>query len=590
MVKMRTSTAIAKFLERAGTEYFFGYVGHGNWALLDALASETKIKGIRARCEDHAMHMADCFYRIRRRGPIPVVCVTGGPGATNIVGPLAEAFYEDSAMLVLVGAGPSQWFDRGGIQESYRYGPEEWVQIVKPISKKALMVNRPDTTLEMFVRAYKTACTGRPGPVVVQVPFDIQNTETEVLEIPDPQEWAIFHPPGPDPNGVSRAADLISASRRPFALVSTGLLNSRAWGELLKFSESFQVPVGTTFAGKGAFPEDHPLYVGIPGRFGDEHGVKTAQTCDLVISIGNRFTDLTTAAWTIYNIPEKTKLIHIDLDPEEIARVYPVEVALVSDPHLALRALIDELKGRGFRGGAESSWLPQINAWRREWRERVKGMRESDSSPLHYARLYHEAGEAIREVDPETSILIDTGSSLCFAPSFLKAPSRFISTNNDHFIRMGWSIPGLIGARLANPSHPAIAFVGDGSFMMTGTALATAVEYDIPAVWVILNNRSVQFERRMKNIYGKEVFCDYRIERTGELWNPDFIKMAEALGAEALKLNKPEDIKPTLKRALEAGRPFLVDGEIDINIEPYNPVSFAYTADFFDRGLKKPPF
>ncbi len=390
--------------------------------------------------------------------------------------------------------------------------------------------------------------------------------------------------------GFSTAADLIMASQRPFALVSSGLLNSRAWGELLEFSEGLQIPVGTTFAGKGAFPEDHPLYVGIPGRFGDEHGVKTAQNCDLLLSIGNRFTDLTTAAWTIYKIPETTKLIHIDLDPEEIARVYPTEVAIVSDPRLALRALIDELAARGFQGAADTSWLRRINTWRAEWLEKVRDMRESDSSPLHYARLYHEAGEAIKEVDPETSILIDTGSSLCFAPSFLKAPSRFISTNNDHFIRMGWSVPGLIGAQLANPSHPAIAFVGDGSFMMTGTAVATAVEYDIPAVWVILNNRSVQFERRMKNIYGKEVFCDYRIEKTGELWNPDFVKMAEALGAETFKLERPEEIRPTLKRALEAGRPAVVVAEIDINIEPYNPIAFAYTADFYDRGLAKPPF
>jgi acetolactate synthase-1/2/3 large subunit len=590
MVKMRTATAIAKFLERAGTEYFFGYVGHGNWALLDALASETTIQGIRARCEDHAVHMADCFYRMRRGGPIPVVCVTGGPGATNIVGALAEAFYEDSAMIVLVGAGPSQWFDRGGIQESYRYGPEEWIQIVKPITKKAFMVNRPDTTLEMFVRAYKTACTGRPGPVVVQVPFDIQNTATEILEIPDPRPWAMFHAPGPDQEGIRRAADLIVASQKPFVLASTGLLNARAWDELIEFSERFQMPVGTTFVGKGAFPEDHPLYVGIPGRFGDEHGVKTAQNCDLLLALGNRFTDLTTAAWTVYNIPATTKLIHIDLDPEEIARVYPAEVAVVSDPRLALQALIDELKARDFKGPADGSWLRQINAWRAAWRDKVRHMREADSSPLHYARLYHEAGEVIRAVDPETSILIDTGSSLCFAPSFLQAPSRFISTNNDHFIRMGWSVPGLIGAQLANPAHPAIAFVGDGSFMMTGTSVATAVEYDIPAVWVILNNRSVQFERRMKHIYGQEVFCDYRIERTGELWNPDFVKMAESLGAEAVKLEKPEAIKPTLTRALEAGKPFVVQAEIDIDIEPYNPIPFAYTADFYARGLEKPPF
>jgi acetolactate synthase-1/2/3 large subunit len=155
---------------------------------------------------------------------------------------------------------------------------------------------------------------------------------------------------------------------------------------------------------------------------------------------------------------------------------------------------------------------------------------------------------------------------------------------------MGWSVPGLIGAKLANPAHPAIAFVGDGSFMMTGTSVATAVEYGIPAVWVVLNNRSVQFERRMKNFYGKEVFCDYKIEATGELWNPDFVKMAESLGVEGMKLEKPGDIRPVLKKALEAGRPVVVDAEIDIEIEPYNPMPFAYTADFYDRGLQKPPF
>jgi acetolactate synthase-1/2/3 large subunit len=527
---------------------------------------------------------------MRRGGPIPVVCTTGGPGATNIVGALAEAFYEDSPMVVLVGAGPSQWFDRGGIQESYRYGPEEWVQIVKPITKKALMVNRPDTCLEMFVRAYKTACTGRPGPVVVQIPFDIQNTEIELREIPEPRQWADFHPTGPDPKGVRRAADLIVASERPFAIVSTGLANARAWDELSEFAESFRIPVGTTFAGKGVFAEDHPLYVGIPGRFGDEHGVKTARSCDLLISIGNRFTDLTTAAWTVYDIPGRTKLVQIDLDPEEIARTYPTDVAIVSDPRLALRALINELNDRGFRGAKGNGWLQRIDAWRAEWGRKVRHMRECDSSPLHYGRLYHEAGQAITEVDRETSILIDTGSSLCFAPSFLKAPSRFISTNNDHFIRMGWSAPGLIGAKLANPTHPAIAFIGDGSMMMTGTAVATAVEYDIACVWVVLNNRSLQFERRMKNIYGREVFCDYRIEKSGQPWNPDFVKLAEALGAEGMRLDEPSKIGPTLRRALEAGRPVVVDTEIDINIEPYNPTPFAYTANFHDRGLEHPPF
>ncbi|MEK7714530.1 MAG: thiamine pyrophosphate-binding protein, partial [candidate division NC10 bacterium] len=173
MPSMSPSVAIAKFLEAAGCEFFFGVVGHGNWALLDALAN-TRIRGVRARCEDHAVHMADCYWRSKRQPPPAVVVASGGPGATNLIPALAEAYYSSVALVALVGAGPSQWFDRGGIQEAYRTAPESWVSLARPVAKRALMVNRPDTTLEMFVRAYKEAITGRPGPVVVQIPFDIQ--------------------------------------------------------------------------------------------------------------------------------------------------------------------------------------------------------------------------------------------------------------------------------------------------------------------------------------------------------------------------------------------------------------------------------
>jgi len=590
MPPLRVTTAIAKFFERAGTEYFFGYVGHGNWAILDSLANRTAIKGIRTRCEDHAVHMADAFWRVRRRPPVPVVSVTGGPGAMNIPGALAEAFYSNSAMVVLVGAGPSQWFDRGGIQESYRYGPEEWIQVVKPICKKALLVHRPDTALEMVVRATKEAVTGRPGPVVVQIPFDIQNTEIDVREVPGPEGWMDFHRPGPDPAGIARAAELLLRAERPLLHVSTGIANANAWDALRAVAEAAGIPVTTTFVGKGAFPEEHPLYAGIPGRFGDEHGCRAAQACDVLLAVGVRFTDLTTAAWSLYDIPSRTTLIHVDIDPGEIGRTYPAAVGIVADARLTLEALAAALRAREADPGRTRPWVAEIGGWRAEWREKVRHLREADSTPVHYGRLYHEAWQAVREVDPETTVLFDTGQTLCYAPSFFQASSRNIQTNNGHFIRMGWSVPALIGARLANPGHPAIAFVGDGSFMMTGTAVATAVEYGLPAVWVVLNNRSLQFERRMEKFYGTETFCDYKIERTGELWSPDFGKFAESMGARGMKISKPGQVRGVLRDALRAGAPVVVDCDIDITAEVYNPIPFAYTADFHSRGLPKPPF
>ncbi len=584
MPTMTPAVAIASFLQACGAEHFFGVVGHGNWALLDAL-DNSKLRGIRARSEDHAVHMADCYWRARRTPPPAVVVASGGPGATNLVPALAEAYYSSVALVALVGAGPSQWFDRGGIQEAYRTGPEEWMGIVKPIVKRGLLVHRPDTALEMFVRAYKEAITGRPGPVVVQIPFDIQATPVEVPRMPDPRGWTRIAPPAPDPAAIEEAAALVAAARRPLLLVGTGVHSARAWGELVRLAEAFRLPVATTFAAKGAFPEDHACYVGIPGRFGDEQGVRAAQACDLVVSVGNRFTDLTTAGWTLYDIPGRTRLVQIDVDPAEIARVYPVDVGMVADARLALVALAQALGQRGYRGGGNDAWLGEIGAWRREWLEKTAPLRDKPGPPLDYAPLLDEAGRAIAEVDPRTSVLFDTGQLMCYAPSFFRASSRFVHTNNDHFIRMGWSVPGAIGAHLGNPEHPAIAFTGDGSFMMTGTAVATAVEYGLPVVWVVLNNRSLLFERRMDKFYGKHTFCDYVIEATGELWNPDFVAMAQSMGARGLRLSRRSDVRATIAEALRAGGPVVVDAQMDIASPVYNPISFSYPDHFSLRGL-----
>ena len=317
MGQITVAHAVAKMLEQIGTELVIGVNGHGNWALLDALVHQTGMRGVPARAEDQAVQIADGYWRMRRSGPLPVVTTSVGPGNMNIVPAIATAYYESIAVLVIAGAGATHWFDRGGMEEAYRSGPEDWVAVLKPITKKAFMMTRPDNAIDMFLRAYQTAIAGRPGPVVIQIPFDIQNTLIDDT-LPDPEPWTRWHPPGPDPVGVLEAIELVKGASRPLVVVGSGIHNARAWDELQAFAEQTGIPVATTSTGKGSFPETHRLSVGCVGRAGTGHGNAAARACDVVIGIGTHFTDIDTGGWTLFDIPAKTKLIHVDIDSTEL--------------------------------------------------------------------------------------------------------------------------------------------------------------------------------------------------------------------------------------------------------------------------------
>jgi acetolactate synthase-1/2/3 large subunit len=584
MAQITVAQALARLLERMGTEYVFGVNGHGNWALLDALVHETRITGIPARAEDHAVQMADGYWRIRRRAPLPIVTTSVGPGNANIVSALAGAFYESIAMLVFAGAGATHWYDRGGIEEAYRYAPEEWTQIVKPISKKAVLITRPDTAVDMFLRAYRTAITGRPGPVVLQVPFDIQHTPISDA-LPDPRPWTQWHPPAPDPAGVVEAIALLGRASRPLIVVGSGVHSARGWDELLRFAEGAQIPVATTPTGKGAFPEAHRLALGCIGRAGTGHANEACRRSDVVIAVGTHFSDVDTGGWTLFDIPAKTRLIHLDIDEGELGRAYPAEVALGCDARLGLAALA---AAAGKAPADRGAWHAEIDVLRRTWEASVDGDRRSELAPLHYARVCHDAGEVVAAVDPEMPVFFDTGHLLQFGPAFLAASSRHLA-HAGFFHRMGWSASAIVGASLARGRSPALALLGDGSFLMGGTAIATAVEQDLPLVWVVFSNRSLQIEREsMFRLYGRETFCDYRLTRTGELWNPDLVKWAEAMGARATKVSQPKDFAPALRRALESRVPSVIDVDVDLELKGYRAISYPYPASFTETWKPGP--
>jgi acetolactate synthase I/II/III large subunit len=577
MAEMTVARALATLLERMGTEYCFGVNGHGNWAILDALVHESRVKGVPVRAEDHAVQMADGYWRARRQAPLPVVLTSVGPGNMNIAPPLATAFYESIPMVVLAGSGPTQWFDRGGLEEMYRQAPESFLEVVKPISKRAVLIGRHDTAIDMFLRTYRTALSGRPGPVVLQVPFDIQHTPIPD-RLPDPAPWMRSYPAAPDPAGVAAAVELLARAARPMIVVGSGVHNARGWEELLRFAEVASVPVATTASGKGAFPESHRLALGCVGRAGTGQANRAAGTADLVIAVGTHLTDIDTGGWTLFDIPAKTRLIHLDVDEGELNRAYPAEVALGCDARLGLAALA--AAGAGLAGPDRSAWLADLAGARKDWDASVDPQRRSDLAPLHYARICHDTSEVVAQVAPDAQVFFDTGHLLSFGPPFLNVSPRNVS-HSGFFHRMGWSASAIIGASLARGRGPAVALIGDGSFLMGGTAVATAVEQDLPLVWVVLNNRSLQIEREaMMRLYGRESFCDYRLNRTGEPWNPDFCKWADAMGARATKVTRPEEFGPALSRALRDRAPHIVDVDVNLNVEGYRAVWYRYPSNF----------
>ena len=243
---------------------------------------------------------------------------------------------------------------------------------------------------------------------------------------------------------------------------------------------------------------------------------------DVVLGIGVRFNDLNTAGWTIFNIGTgKQKLVHMDIDSGELGRVYPAEVGIVTDARLGLEALGAKWQAGGHKPKS-SAWLKQIDGWRRAWLEELKSQYESAIEPLHYARIVKDTSDAVNAFDPETAVVCDTGFIMNYITAFYTMKNRHYSTNNHQFGQMGFAPPGLIGAKLARPEHPVVAFVGDQSFIHTGLSLATATEYGIPGVVIVLNNKTIQAEiEGAQRKFGRGVGDHYKIEETGELWNPD---------------------------------------------------------------------
>jgi acetolactate synthase I/II/III large subunit len=565
---MRVVDAVAEWFESAGFTHYFGYAGGAIWPFLDALIDHPELEGIQAKHESHAVHMADVYYRTT--GRVAPVLVTKGPGLLNCVGAVASAMHDPSALMVFAGAGSTHLMGKGGMQELYYNGFEDAVSVFRPVTKGSWMLMRPDTVIDVLNQAYKTAVSGRPGPVFIQLPFDVQLAPVD--GVPEaPASRLVSSRPRADAESVRVSADLLRDAERPVIVAGGGCKNSPGSPALIRqLAESTRTPVATTLTAKGVFPESHELSLGPVGRSGTDAAAAATRAADVVLALGARFSDNHTSNWRaklIYDVP-RTKIIQVNVDYHEIGRNYPVEVGVVADAATFLDDVIAGIGG-SVSAGTRDSWLAQVSGWKRDWSAKIAPLLVSDSNPIHPARLVHETGEALAAADGR--VFVDVGDVIQYAEPYMRIDSADAWHINSGMAEMGWASSGVLGAVAANPKRPAVALTGDGAFNMVSGILATAVEYQLPAIWIVLNNHELGIERKGSDVAYQRVhpWTQFVRKDTGEPYNPDYCTLAAANGADGIRVEKADEFAPALAQALRSGRPWVIDVAIDQSVPTF---------------------
>lgn len=559
MATYRGSEIIAEYIIKEKVPYIMGYAGHGAIGFLDGVYDRTdKIKIIWPRVETAAGFMADAYYRVTGV-PIPVY-VSTGPGPMNLTIALANAFYDSSAFLAITGQVTTNQFDTGALQEEYRYFAGDFPSVVKPIVKHSWQVRKVEDLVRYLPKAFKLMRTGRPGPCHLDIPYDLYVTKADV-EIPDPEHWSTpmsWRTPA-SPEAVEKALDLLVKTPRALILAGGGVMVSGATEELKALATYLNIPVYTTLMGKGVMSEEDALYLGVAGCWGDYPAAEAARNADVILAIGARFADLHCASWLpgyTYNIPP-TKLIQVDLDTTEIGRNYPVELGIVADAKAFLGQMLQVAKAKGVKRDGKA-WTDEVYEYKTEWNNFKAPYAENAEVPIDPRRVLLD----MRKIAPKDSILVsDVGNHQAWVEQYWGTPHPKAHISPGGFAAMGFGICGVLGAKLARPEVPCINVCSDGGFMMTPHAVATAVEYDLPVVWVLFNNYTIGCIRDLQRFYfdGREIGTSFRKQKTGELWNPDFAKMADAMGAKGIRIEKPGDFAPAFEQALKSGVPTLLD-------------------------------
>jgi len=537
---MKGSQAIIKSLTDEGVDVVFGYPGGVLLPLYDVIY-DSDLKHILVRHEQCAAHAADGYARAS--GKVGVCIGTSGPGATNLVTGIATAYMDSAPIVALAGQVGTSLIGNDAFQEVDTIG------MTMPISKHNFQAMESSEIPPMIRSSFYIARTGRPGPVVVDLPKDVQEGELEypeniTIDLPGYKPTKKGHP-----LQVKKAAELILKSKKPVILAGGGVILSGSSPELQHLSEIIGAPVTTSLMGKGCFPEDHPLSLGMLGMHGRVASNMLVDECDCLIAVGCRFSDRTTG--DVNKFAPNAKIIHIDVDPAEIGKNIDVTVPIVGDAKIILSHLLRIISQT--QGTNNHDWTDYVRTFRASCMPRLS----FDDMPLKPQQVIKEISEAVTD---DTIITTDVGQNQMWMAHYFASrnPRKFISSGG--LGTMGFGFPAAMGAKVAMPDNDVVAVCGDGGFLMVCQDLATVKEYDIPVVVCVLDNRYLGMVAQWQKL-----FYDERISQTKLNAMPDFVKLAEAFGVNAHRVERPGEMKETLKNALNSGEPTLIDVMIDPN-------------------------
>ena len=557
--------ALIRCLEAQGVEYVFGYSGGAAMPIFDALV-DSKIKLILVRHEQGATHMADGYARAT--GKPGVVLVTSGPGATNTVTGLLTALMDSAPMIVLTGQTISPMLGKDAFQEADVTG------ITYPVVKHSYLVKNPNDIPRITREAFHLATTGRPGPVLIDLPKDVTSAPCTSLT-GDPLKVEMDLPgydvpTHPDEASLKKAAMLIARSRKPVLYVGHGAVISGAGEAIIALAEKLQAPIVNTLLGKGACAEDHPLHQGMLGMHGTAYANKAVTHCDLIMAIGARWDDRITGKLSEFCVGA-TK-IHVDIDVAEFNKIVRPDVSLAGDARLTIEDLLPLVSKLD-----TAEWLAQIAEWRKQYP--LKYLKKGGLRAQHVLDRLDDLGGR------ESIITTDVGQHQMWAAQFC------LTTKNRHWISsggagtMGFGLPSAIGAQFAKPKSKVWTVCGDGGFQMTMPELATAALHKLPIKILIINNSYLGMVRQWQ-----ELFFDNRLSGVDLEGNPDFIKLAGAYGIKAFRIKRPSEIDRILKaaHAYDEG-PVLVEAEVikEDNVFPMIPAGAPLRDMIIDRPKHK---
>ncbi|WP_312421365.1 thiamine pyrophosphate-binding protein [Anaerospora hongkongensis] len=575
------SNQLIKYLERRGIQHIFGLCGHTNIAVLAALSQSKTIRFINVRHEQIAAHAADGYARVTKKAA--VVLSHLGPGLTNAATGVANAALDSIPMVVIAGDVPSHYYGKHPHQEVNLHADATQWEIYRPFVKRAWRVERPDLFPQILEKAFALAESGRPGPVLVDVPMDIfsMEIETSLFTCLD-RNAKIIQKPSLDEDAACAIVKTLADAKNPVIYAGGGVILAGAAQELKEFVDHLGIPVAHSLMGKGVLPDDHPLTLGMTGFWGTKFINDKCREADYILGLGTSFKEADCSSW----YPEytfdfsTTRLIHIDIDASEIGRNYPVEIGAVADLKQALTVL-NRVAKKLYPAARENQALKaQISAYRSEFQAGNKDLQESAAFPMSPQRILAD----VREVLPRNGIITtDVGWNKngvgqqfpIYEPGSILTPGGLAT--------MGFGSPAALGAKVAAPDRVVISLIGDGGFGQNPAVLATAAIENIPAIFVIMNNYAFGTIAGLEKAHYDTTFGTLFL-RDGEPYSPDYAAIARAYGIEGVKIRSAEEFKPALKKAIEANKPYVLDVSM-IN----NPVPTAghwNIMDIYSPGKK----